>query len=321
MESSPRLLKRFSKDLNHFYGITPVGIYEAPRGFAAETFFVDTEDHSYFLKIMHNPRRQNIFKNGLRVVDALVKSGIDYITRVVTLSTGELFFEKDGSVIALFKRIDAKQSYEYNREAVFRKLAHIYRTSMNIPERDSFMKEEFSDHFIKGYEENVQFILSHEVKGEEAQEVKDMLIPHKEFLKSCPETIKETIAKCQNEHADYYITHSDIIPNIMIAENGDHFIIDFDETIFAPLERDGFLTIAAKNEDSKLWLSIMREFFPGYEVNETFIKYYLYERFMIDLTSFIQDLLHNPDREYRVKVVNSTRDYLLGWLLPMMVKY
>jgi Ser/Thr protein kinase RdoA (MazF antagonist) len=312
--------ERFAGDILQNYGLKPTAIHAAPRGFAAETYYVDTDGQSFFLKIMNYPRRQKIFLNGLKVVDALAEQGIDYITKVIKLTSGELYFRKDNSVAALYHIIHGKQSYDFNREEVFKKLAQIYRASEKIPNKDDFMKESFKDWFIEVYEKELHSFMNSEIEGQEALELKELIKPHMDFLESCVEAAKGIVEESRKQDEPFYITHSDFLGNVMINEKGEHFLIDFDEAIFGPLERDGFLCIASQNEESELWLSIMEDTFPDYKVNKTFIKYYLYERFMIDLVSFIRDVLQRPDEDHRRKVINSTRDYLMGWLYPLIIK-
>jgi Ser/Thr protein kinase RdoA (MazF antagonist) len=307
--------------LKQQYGLDVVRVTDAPRGFAAETHYVDTAEASYFLKMMHYPRRQKIFVHGLRVVEALAQQGIDYIPRVLRTASGALHCEVGTSPAALFTRMDAKQTYHYDREDVFRKLAQIYRVSRDIPGKETFMQEQFGDWFISRYEEALQTFMQGELHTEEAREVRAMLEPYDEFLRRCPAIAAEAVAGCRQERAEFVLTHSDFPGNVMVSETGQHYLIDFDETIYGPMERDGFMVIAADNEESKLWLTVMKEAFPDYEVNRTFIRYYVYERFMVDMASFLHDLQHHSDAGFRGRVVGSMRDYMLGWLHPMLLRY
>jgi len=315
------LLERFAENINTIYGFELTGVSPAPRGFAAETYYVETKAGTYFLKIMHNPRRQSLFINGLMVQEALIKQGIDFIPRVIPTVDGQLFFKKDGAVWGLYTVVPGKQSYEFDRGDAFEKLARIYEASTRIPQKDCFLWEQFHIGLVDAYEKQLKEFFSADVTGEEAKEVKALLIPHRDVLENCGEDARKAAAACLAEEEPFYLTHSDFPGNIMVAEDGRQYIIDFDEAIFGPLERDGWMAIVRENEESRIWLDVMQKAFPGYKPNRTFIRYYVYERFMADLFDFIRQLLYNSDGEYRRRIVHSTKDYLMGWLYPILLKY
>jgi Ser/Thr protein kinase RdoA (MazF antagonist) len=312
--------ERFAGDLERHYGIQPNELVAAPRGFAAETYFVETANQSYFLKIMNNPRRQNSFKHGLQVTDALIRHGIPYIPSLFKTGSGQLWFDNGQAVAALFTRIDAKHTYNYNREDVFRKLAHIYQVTKQIAEHEVFLKETFNDQFIEAYEQERSTFMNNHLATKEAAAIKGILEPYAEFLASCGERAASIVTACRAHRSPFYLTHSDYTNNVMVSDSGEHYLIDFDEALLGPIERDGFLCMASQNEESRLWLHIMQETFPDYEPIAEYILYYLFERFMIDLTTFMQESRHHPDEEHRRRLVGSTKEYLLGWLYPMIEK-
>lgn len=319
--------ERFADRLQRDYGITVTAVCDAPRGYAAETFYVDAAEGLFFLKIMHTPRRQSIFLHGLTVVEALAEAGVDRITRVVKRKDGGLSFKDGEAVCALFERLDGKQHYQYDREKVFRKLAQIYRVSAGLPNPGRFMRESFGDRFIGFYEREFLAFMKGPADGTaehpEAGEARALLKLHAAFLAELPSRAAKTIDACRAEarQAAFYLTHSDYTGNVMIAPDGTHYLIDFDESLFGPIERDGFMILAEGGEDGELFQAVMAETIPGYEPNETFIRYYLFDRFMIDLATFMDELVRHPDPAHRRKVADSTRDYLLAYLYPLLRKY
>lgn len=89
---------RFKQTLQDRYGISVTAIREAPRGFAGETYFVETENGpSRFLKLMRNPRRQAFFLHGLRVTDALRAEGIGFVPALIRTTDGQHSIELDGA--------------------------------------------------------------------------------------------------------------------------------------------------------------------------------------------------------------------------------
>ena len=107
----------------------------------------------------------------------------------------------------------------------------------------------------------------------------------------------------------------------MVDKNGKQYIIDFDESLYGPLERDGWMTIVKENEESRIWDQVMRHHFEDYSINHYYIRLFVYDRFMIDLRDFLKDLSGNPDEAYRKKVLVSLKDYLLDQLYPVLLRY
>lgn len=99
----------------------------------------------------------------------------------------------------------------------------------------------------------------------------------------------------QMQPPDFVVCHSDIhAGNILIDNTGDLFIVDWDNPIRAPKERDlmyfgggqGFVGYAVEEERAL--------FFAGYgdcAINEDALAYYRYERIVQDIYAFCNELL------------------------------
>lgn len=306
------------------YNLCHVKMNDAPRGFAADTYYVDSDNSSLFLKIMRRPNRQALFINGLRGMDALTANGIDFVPGVVRTKTGELFIKFDNSVLTLLSRIDGKQTYSFDRRDAFEKLAKIYKVSAEFPDKDSYFKETFHDWFISAYEDAVfPFLKAEPTKAnmtDEAVSAHTMLLPYADSLYSLVPDAKQAVTKCREQNAPFYLTHSDFPGNVMVTDSGRQYLIDFDESMFGPLERDGFMSII-RPEERDIWLDVMHRAFPQYIINEYFVSYYVLQRFMVDLIDFVKDLQNNADIGYRQRVLNSLEFYLMGQMYPAVLKY
>lgn len=313
---------RCKETLEATYGFRVAAVREAPRGFAGLTFFVDTDEgDTYFLKMMKNPRRQAFFLHGLQVTAALREQGIPFIPGLIRTSAGGLHTELEGAPAALYELLDAAHTWDFDREDAFRKLAAIYRVSERFPDKGAFWQETFPDGFIARYEQVLAEFWQQEPATEEAAAIAELIAPHRALLERCPGIAARAAAASHRAKAVYRLTHSDYTNNVLVAPNGEQYLIDFDEAMFAPLERDGFLAIAPEDETAELWHAVMRETFPDYRVNTDFIRYYLFERFMVDLATFLQESVQHPDAAHRAKLVTSTRDYLVEWLMPQLRRW
>ncbi len=88
--------------------------------------------------------------------------------------------------------------------------------------------------------------------------------------------------------------HSDIHGgNVLIHENSDIYIVDWDEPIMAPKERD---LLFIGGGVGNVWNKPLEEkfFFKGYgktEINPTSLTYYRHERIVEDIAIYSQELL------------------------------
>jgi spectinomycin phosphotransferase len=112
----------------------------------------------------------------------------------------------------------------------------------------------------------------------------------------------------QHHSMDFTLCHSDAHPgNYLFADSGEIYLVDWDNPIFAPKERDLMFFGSGMSGD----LPGGREeclFYEGYdmvEVNQAALAYYRYERIIQDIAEFCTQLLLSqkggPDRQQSYK--------------------
>ena len=105
----------------------------------------------------------------------------------------------------------------------------------------------------------------------------------------------EQLAKVlQDQSATFVLCHSDIhAGNVLIDKNNTLYIVDWDDPIMAPQERDlmfiggGVAHVWNKPHEEAL-------FYQGYgkiKINKTMLAYYRHERIVEDIAEYGQDLL------------------------------
>lgn len=312
-------MQKLFKELKEQYDLTPVTIEPAPRGFAAETFYVHTEAETFFLKVSDNPRRQPSLLHGLKILDALQAAGIEFIPRVIRTRSNALYFRSEEKVFTLFHTIPGQQTYDFDRADAFDKTAQIYQASARFPHPEMFHRETFAVRFTEGYRKQVEQFFLETPATSEAAEAIAFLSPHRRFITACADRIEQIAGQCQDIQVPFYLTHSDLTGNVMVSDLGKQWIIDFDEAAFGPIERDGFIMIPRGEYD--LWLSVIHRYFPHYETQHVFLAYYFYERFIMDMGEFMKMLSISSDQAYRKKILDSLQTYLMGWLYPALMEY
>jgi spectinomycin phosphotransferase len=120
---------------------------------------------------------------------------------------------------------------------------------------------------------------------------------------------EELASELQSKPSEMVLCHSDIHGgNILISNEGELFIVDWDDPILAPRERDLMFIGGGIDE---IWKS-EREiamFFEGYgktEINISALAYYRYERVIEDLAVICEQLLLTDEG-------GADRERSLGW--------
>lgn len=114
--------------------------------------------------------------------------------------------------------------------------------------------------------------------------------------------------KIREKSAEFVLCHADIHGgNVLIGTNGSIYIVDWDDPIMAPKERDlMFIGGGVAN----IWNNPHEEecFYKGYgktEINLPILAYYRHERIVEDIAEYAQALLMTPDGgENRLEMYN-----------------
>ena len=224
----------YTKNLRDFiceeYHLKEISLTPAQRGFYGETWKATSHSNAYFVKLIYFPEYQDIYERSFEVIDFLCSKGIDFINTIVKTVNGNLFTHFDGAVLGLFDWIDG-ENIETNETKLweYQLLAKVYTVPVN---EVNIRKEDFSgksaDIFFKQW------------KQTEDQEILSFLEKNQEKLKYRARRLKYFSDLCREDTSDFYITHGDAGGNFFV--NGDkHFLVDWDDVLFAPPERDAWV--------------------------------------------------------------------------------
>jgi spectinomycin phosphotransferase len=140
------------------------------------------------------------------------------------------------------------------------------------------------------------------------------------FLQSTQGQILDLVARAERlarmlkaRSLEYVVCHSDIhAGNILVADGGEIYIVDWDNPIYAPKERD--LMYAGGGQFS-FWRAPQEEeilFYQGYgpaQVDQAALAYYRYERIVTDIAIYCEQLFLSAeggeDREQSLRYLTS----------------
>ncbi|MEO8285446.1 MAG: aminoglycoside phosphotransferase family protein [Chloroflexota bacterium] len=128
-------------------------------------------------------------------------------------------------------------------------------------------------------------------------------IEHQTTIRTLQSSMEVLAAVLREQSGPFVICHADLHPgNIIRGHSGDIFVIDWDDVMLAPRERD-FIFVGEVGEDRQLQPHTS-PFFQGYgHVNIDWVAliYYRLERVVQDMIAWAQDVFFRDDLEEETK--------------------
>lgn len=111
---------------------------------------------------------------------------------------------------------------------------------------------------------------------------------HKDRIAHCASRLSHFASVCQRDTGDFYFTHGDAGGNFFIG-HGKHYIVDWDEVMYAPLERDAWV-MCCHAWARELFDNTLREHGIAYQLRPERLAFYCYHMFFFYLDEFMECL-------------------------------
>ena len=202
-------------------------------------------------------------------------------------------------MMLLYPFIEGKDGFERELTDTHRKilgaaLKEIHTTQLP-PELKKFIPRETFDakwrEDLKSFQAQVE---TNSYKDPIAAKLAEFMKSKRNAISHLINRTEELAAEIQSQHLELVLCHTDFHGgNILIGEDDRLYIVDWDNPLLAPKERD--LMFIGGGIDN-IWKSKREEtvFYNGYgetEINLSALAYYLYERIIEDLAVTCQQLL------------------------------
>ncbi len=272
----------------------------------------------YFAKL-----RRGIFEeNSVVLPKLLYNQGIPHIIPPITTAVGQLWTQLDEFTVILYPFVTGRDGYavalsdrQWRDFGAALKRIH----SADIP--SEIIQHTQHETFSPQWRERVTAFLSYRPDTVAYEPIVAALMA---FLQEKHNIITDLVDRAQQfadeliaQPQQFVLCHSDIhAGNIFIDVNGHLYIVDWDNPIFAPKERDlmfiggaqGFIARTPQEEEMR--------FYQGYghtPTNPAGIAYYRYERIIQDIAAYCEQLFltsgGHEDREQSLR-------YLMSNFLP-----
>jgi len=297
--------------LQHEYGLRVAQMTFLPLGADENTavYRVLTESGTaYFLKL-----RKNYNEIIVHVPLFLNVRGIQTIIAALETRSKQHYADFGEYKIILYPFIKGKDGYamelsDHHRRRLGAALKCIHTVQLPPELKSRIPQETYAPQWrelLKAFQARVENKTFDEPT---AAKLADFMKSRRDEINRLVERTEELASKLQSKSLEFVLCHTDFHGgNILISEDDEIYIVDWDNPILAPKERDLMFIGGGIDE---IWKSEREEavFYEGYgqpEINLSALAYYRYERIIEDLVAFCEQLLLNneggADREQAYK--------------------
>ncbi|CZG06980.1 aminoglycoside O-phosphotransferase APH(9)-Ia [Legionella pneumophila] len=255
----------------------------------------DSESNSYFVKLKYGHHDEI----NLSIIRLLHDSGVKEIVFPINTLEANLFQQVDHVKIIVYPFIDAPNGFTKNlTEKQWKQLGKILRqiheTSVPTPIQQRLRKETYSPKWremVRSFYSQIGFDKSDD---QITTDFKSFFNKNIDLIHQLVNSSEELSKKIQPDFEKYVLCHSDIhAGNVLVIDEESIYIIDWDEPMFAPKERDlMFIGGGIGNVWNKPHQ--IDYFYEGYgktSVDKTILSYYRHERIVEDIAVYGHDLL------------------------------
>ncbi len=298
------------------YGIDVQSVQHLLLGADANAlvYRVDTGSHSYFVKIKYGNHEQT----HIDILNLLHDAGINEIIFPIATGEGKLFKQLKQFKMIVYPFIDGQNGF--NQKLTKNQWIELGKTlkkvhSLSVPE--SIQQQLRKEIYSTKWRESVRS-LHHKMEPDLSDdkitvEFKIFFNKHIDSIYQLLNSADNFARKIQPNPDNYVLCHSDIhAGNILITADESLYIVDWDDPMMAPKERDlMFIGGGVGN----VWNSPqeINYFYEGYgvtNIDNTILAYYRHERIVEDIALFIQDILSTSHN-------NQSRSTMLGHFKSM----
>ncbi len=284
--------------LNTNYGIAATKLILLPLGadINASVYRAQTRDGpSYFVKL----KRGHHYDISITLLALLQASGMQQIIPPITTIDGELTQRINDCTLTVYPFIDRQNGFccdltEDQWVTLGQVLRQVHEFDVPPPVKDRIRKEVYSSKWRKAVR-SLDVLIDTNLTGDEAAlKLQAFMKEKRAVIHRLVDRAESLSQKIQKQSPKFVLCHSDIHGgNVLIDENGAIYIVDWDDPMMAPKERDlMFIGGGVAN----IWNHPREEelFYKGYgktEINQLILAYYRHERIVEDIAEYGQALL------------------------------
>jgi spectinomycin phosphotransferase len=280
------------------YGLEVSKVSFLPLGYDVNTAVYRVEDRSgnaYFLKL----RKGNFDLITVAIPHFLSNLGIHTIIAPLKTQKDQLFGRFKEYTIILYPFIPGKDGYEVKLTEqqwveLGRTLASVHASKVPSALASLIPHEAFDPQWresVSWFQAQVDTVT---YDNPVAEKLSGFMKTKQQIISQMVVRAEELAHTLSQQSLDLVLCHTDAHPgNYLIADSGELFLVDWDNPIFAPKERD-LMFFGSGMVGDQLGGREERLFYQGYgpaQIDRNALAYYRYERIVQDISEFCKQLL------------------------------
>ena len=260
----------------------------------------------YFLKVTSRP----LYEAGCLVPGYLREQGILSVVAPLPTRNNALWTSVEDWTVIVYPFIDGDTSWTGMTDEQWKEVGDIFQRihQVILPPFgfESLRKETFDPteyaRWVGAFETSLavtetQHAQVHDGGSASKRTLRTSWMAHQPIIHKVVASLEKLAGVLQSRILPYVICHADLHPANLLRDHSSHvFVIDWDEVMLAPKERD-FLFVKVSSADSEALLGTPA-FFQGYgqtEIDWIALTYYRYERVIQDLIACAQEVFCRDD--------------------------
>lgn len=299
-----------SKIISTNWGLDVKAIKDAPRQFVAKTYFVETDRGKFFCKVIDKPLFIPGVVNSLSTLKEMHDLGLNRINFPIPTLNHDLFVMFESILVVLFNYIDAPQSYTYDNALFGKLLAEIHELTPRV--KAVTPKETFIFRHDAVFREKLNSFVNLQNGSIAERTASKLLKDNYQNLIVLYNKFQTLSANCREKSWEMVLTHGDAPGNILVKASDDFYIVDWDDILLAPAERDVWFLL-----DKVDFIDGYRQVKKEFKADEEAATYYLFSRYFNDLVEYWAEIFGKNNEDHKVSNFNQMRKELFsedGWL-------
>ncbi|HHT0609966.1 TPA: phosphotransferase [Legionella anisa] len=261
----------------------------------ASVYKADTKNQSYFVKLKKGYHHDV----AIDILDLLYENGIQQIIKPINTVANQPILYADGFSLIVYPFIHGQNGFNQTLTkeewiTFGNTLKQIHEIKVPMPIRQQLRHESYASKWRRSVRALWEHIEKSSAVDEYAFKLITFMRKNREVIVNLVDRAEHLAQKLQNDSPQLVLCHSDIhAGNILISPHHSIYIVDWDEPIMAPKERD---LMFIGGGIANVWNEPYQEtlFYKGYgkaEINKALLAYYRCERIVEDIAIYAEEIL------------------------------
>ena len=274
------------------FNFLPLGADQHTAVYRAES----AAGNQFFIKL----RSGNFNETSVRLPAFLHTQGLEQVLPPQPTNSGLLWANLDPYKLILYPFVEGKDGYsvklsERQWEEFGRGVKQLHAIELPSELEQNISREDFSAHYRQMVREYLDYFMTAVMHDTVTAQLSELMQLEGELILDLVNRTEKLHLRLQAQPPEFVLCHSDLhAGNILVDTEGKLYIVDWDDPIYAPKERDlmfagggqGFLGYSALEEEL--------HFYRGYgsvSIDPNAQAYYRYERILVDIALFCEQIL------------------------------